>query len=114
MAYQTVGDVSPRPLQPAQLENIELDTQHGPAYTKYAPPPGHPPDSDWKFDEDDKKPFFRSTSTAPPSPWDNRPVQAQQVATVTPLRAGIGVFDAVLASTPLMFIGKLFCNSNRT
>jgi hypothetical protein len=114
MAYQPVGNPGIRGLQPAHLDNIELDTRYDPAAynTKYASPPGHPLDEDSKFDEDDKKPLFRATSKAAQAPGSNWPVEAQRVATVTPLRAGLMVFDAVLASTPLMFVGTLICDSD--
>jgi hypothetical protein len=112
MAYQPVGgNPGIRGLQPAHLDNIELDTRYDPtAYnnTKYAPPSGLPPDNDSKFDEDDKKPLFRANIKTAQAPGNNWPVAAQRVATLTPLRAGLMVFDAVLASTPLMFVGKFF------
>jgi hypothetical protein len=112
MAYQPVGgNPGIRGLQPAHLDNIELDTRYDPAAynnTQYAPPSGLPPDSDSKFDEDDKKPLFRANTKTLQAPGNNWPVAAQRVATLTPLRAGLMVFDAVLASTPLMFVGKFF------
>jgi hypothetical protein len=114
MAYQPVGNAGIRGLQPAHLDNIELDTRYdsGAHNAKYTPPPGHPSDGDSKFDEDDKKPLFRSTSKAAGAHGSSWPVKAQRVATVTPLRAGLMVFDAVLASTPLMFVGKLIYDSD--
>jgi hypothetical protein len=108
-SYQPVAQTNLRGLQPAHLDNIELDTRYDPAaYTTYAPPSGYPPDGDSKFSEDDRKPFFGSTTKAVPvaAPGSNWPVEAQRVATITPLRAGLMMFDAVLASTPLMFVGK--------
>jgi hypothetical protein len=116
MAYQPVGNAGIRGLQPAHLDNIELDTRYdsGAYNAKYTPPPGHPSDGDSKFDEDDKKPLFRSAAKATEAPRSNWPVEAQRVATVTPLRAGLMVFDAVLASTPLMFVGKLIYGSDLT
>jgi hypothetical protein len=106
-SYQPVGQPNLRGLQPAHLDNIEMDTRYDPAaYTTYAPPPGHAPDGDSKFDEDDRKPFFGSTAKAVPPAENKWPIEAQRVASITPLRAGLMIFDAVLASTPLMFVGE--------
>jgi hypothetical protein len=104
MAYQPKNV---RPLQPAHLDNIELETRYDPAAYSYAPPAGHPPSqSDSKID-DDNKPFFRSgLNTSQQRPIIKWPVTAQRAAALTPLRAGLMVFDAVLASTPIMFIGE--------
>jgi hypothetical protein len=106
MSYQPVGHNHVRGLQPAHLDDIEMDTRYDPGAYKYAPPPGHPPDSDSKLGDDDKKPLFRPASKATIPPGSNWPVQSQQVAALTPLRAGLMVFDAILASTPIMFIGE--------
>lgn len=111
MAYQPVHDPGAQNVQPAHLDNIEMDTRYDPGADKYARPLGHPPshmtDGESKHDDsDDKKPFFRSTSRATIPPGSNWPVQAQQVATVTPLRAFLMFFDGVLASTPIMFVGE--------
>jgi hypothetical protein len=110
MAYQPVHHPTMRGLQPAHFDSIEMDTRYDPGNDKYAPPPGRSPshmtDGDSKLDDmgDDKNPFFRSSSgVAQRSNW---PDQAQQVATVTPLRAFLMFFDGVLASTPIMFVGK--------
>jgi hypothetical protein len=106
MAYRPVGEHN---LQPAHFDNIELNTDYDPGVYNYAPPPGkppsHTPDGDSKQD-DDTKPFFRATSQPAPPPGANWPIQSQQVATVTPLRALLMVFDGVLASMPIMFVGE--------
>jgi hypothetical protein len=107
MAYQHIGDDHVRGLQPAHLDNIELETRYDPGAYKFAPPPGHPPDSDSKLGDDDRKPLFRAASKATLPPGHSWPVQSQRVAALTPLRAGLMVFDAVLASTPIMFVGEL-------
>ncbi|KAH3919091.1 hypothetical protein HBH56_028680 [Parastagonospora nodorum] len=116
MAYQPVQDPDIRPIQPAHFGTIELDTQYDPAY---APAHGRSPSISRSPDEEskgedmgDKNPFFRRSRTTswsttwplPPPPGVRPSVQAQQVATLTPLRASLMVFDAVLASTPIMFV----------
>jgi hypothetical protein len=112
MAYQPVHDSTIEAIQPAHSSNIELDTHYDPGSHRYAPPsgrsPSHNTDGDSKQDDIDvKNPFFRrSTSWTTRPPGSNRPLQAQQVATVTPLRAGLMIFDAILASTPIMFVGE--------
>jgi hypothetical protein len=115
MAYQPVRGPHIQGFTPAHLDNIELDTRYDPGTYKYAPPPGHPPsqisNQDSKVD-DDKKPFFRSASKSSQPPGSNWPVQSQQVATVTLLRAGLMIFDAILASTPIMFVGESIIRSN--
>ncbi|KAF2830870.1 hypothetical protein CC86DRAFT_168342 [Ophiobolus disseminans] len=112
MAYRHIGDPNVRPLQPAHLENIELETRYDPGAYNHVPPPGHPPsgyspsrgvDNDSKND-DDRKPFFHSASKSSQPHGSSWPVQSQRVAGVTPLRAGLMVFDAILASTPIMFV----------
>lgn len=108
MAYQQVGNHNIRNPQPAHLDDIELETRYDPGHYQYAPPPGHPPDNASKHDgdskhDDDRKPLFRSPSKR--TPGENWPIEAQHVASMNPLRAAIAFFDAVLASTPIMFIG---------
>jgi hypothetical protein len=99
MAYQPIRNPN---VQPARLDNIELDTRYDPA----APSENS--------SNDDKKPFFRSHSEAnreTPAPGSSWPVAAQRVAGLTPLRAGLLVFDTILASTPIMFVGESFFQS---
>lgn len=122
MAYQPVQDPDIRPIQPAHFGTIELDTRYDPAYAPAhgrSPSISRSPDGEWKGEDmGDKNPFFRrSRSTSwsttwplPPPPGVRPSVQAQQVATLTPLRAGLMVFDAVLASTPIMFVGEFHLN----
>jgi hypothetical protein len=101
MAYQRVGDHSIRALQPAHLDNIELDTRYDPGSYKYVLPSGHSPNNNLKHG-DDTKPLF-GAGQDPGSKW---PTQSQQVAHITMLRATLMIFDAILASTPIMFVGK--------
>jgi hypothetical protein len=99
MAYQPIRDPN---VQPARLDNIELDTRCDPAAPSENP------------SNDDKTPFFRSQSKAnreTPAPGGSWPVAAQRVAGLTPLRAGLLVFDTILASTPIMFVGESFFQS---
>ncbi|KAF2735281.1 hypothetical protein EJ04DRAFT_576229 [Polyplosphaeria fusca] len=80
-----------------QYQNIELD-QYGHQFEpiRYSPPAGHPPDSKNR----DSKAHFQSDQ--PPVPhW---PAHSQNVARLTPLRTFIIFFDAILASSPIMFI----------
>ncbi|KAF2036780.1 hypothetical protein EK21DRAFT_95989 [Setomelanomma holmii] len=110
MAYQPVGGNNIPGFQPAHLDNIELETRYDPGAYKYTPPPGHPlshiSNTDSKVD-DDKKPLFRSTSKSN-QPRENKwPLQAQQVNTLTPLRVGLMIFDAILASMPIMFVARI-------
>lgn len=102
MAYQPI-------VRPANLDNIELETRYDPAAynDNYAPPPGHPPSQSDSRIDDDRKPLVSSTTKSSQQPVGNNwPVAAQMVAAMTPLRAGLMVFDAVLASMPIMFVGK--------
>lgn len=90
------------------LDNIELDTRYDPA--AYAHAQQAPSQVSRGDDESDKKPLFRregskKSASGVGSRHGAWPVQAQRVAAITPLRAGIMVFDAVLASTPIMFVG---------
>lgn len=97
MAYRPIGDP-----QPPHLENIELNTRYDPgAYNnqQYAPPPGSPPDRDKK--DVDSKGAFRSNE-APMNSW---PVHSQRAAALTSMRISLMIFDAILASTPIMFVG---------
>ncbi|KAF2790314.1 hypothetical protein K505DRAFT_251467 [Melanomma pulvis-pyrius CBS 109.77] len=73
--------------------------QRPPPTFSYAPPAGPPPSSDYK--SRDSKAFFDGKNEPPVRHW---PIHSQHVATVTPLRGFIIVFDALLASTPIMFI----------
>jgi hypothetical protein len=110
MAYRQVGGSDARNFQPAHLDNIELNTHYDSGAYNYAPPAGKPPSQatggDSKHD-DDAKPFFQPTTQPMPPPGSNWPVQSQRVATVTPLRAFLLFFDGLLASVPIMFVGKL-------
>jgi hypothetical protein len=111
MAYQPVHDPTPRTMQPAHFGDIELETRYDPGSHLYTPPlgrsPSHNTEADSKFDDyGDGKPFLRSPSETTLPSGNNRPIPAQQVATVTPLRAGLMFFDALLASTPIMFVGE--------
>jgi hypothetical protein len=92
MAYQPVANDHVH--QPIQLDNIEPDTRHSSGTDEHAQ------DSDSKLGQDDKK-----SEPALPSgrKW---PVQSQRVAVLTPFRVGMMVFDTILASTPIMFIGE--------
>jgi hypothetical protein len=108
MAYKHIDDPDTRP----HLDNIEMhNTSYDAGAYGYAPPPGKPSSQatggDSKHD-DDAKPFFQADAKGVPQAGEDWPVQAQQVATVTPLRAFLMVFDGVLASTPIMFVGELF------
>lgn len=89
MSYAPLGKGRTSP----HAENIELVTKHdGQTAYSYAPHDGT---------YDDSKAYF------PPGKIkvDNWPVQSQQVAALTPLRATILAFDFMLASSPLIFIG---------
>lgn len=97
MSYHPIGN--PKGSN-AQVNDIELSTRYEAGAFNYAPPSGPPPDHDAKHV--DTKDAFR-TNEPPVGSW---PVHSQRVATVTSLRALLMVFDAVLASTPIMFVGK--------
>jgi hypothetical protein len=107
MAYQSVENDHVESLQPAHLEFIELDTPYDPGSDRYEPLPEQSLDSDSKFEDDDKKPLFRTTLRATLSSDSDRSAQPQRAVTMTLKRAALMVFDGLLASTPVMFIGKL-------
>ncbi|KAF2468548.1 uncharacterized protein BDR25DRAFT_335386 [Lindgomyces ingoldianus] len=86
-SVQSVGDITHQ-----RLESIELN--------RYSPPSGPPPDS--SKHRDSKANFTQHAH--PPSTVKHWPMHSQQVATLTPLRTFIIVFDAILASAPIMFI----------
>jgi hypothetical protein len=97
MAYRPIDN----PKGPnAQVDNIELNTRYDAGAYNYTPPSGTPPDRDTK--DVDSKTSFRS-SEAPVRSW---PIESRRVSTVTPLRAMLLFFDGVLASMPIIFIGK--------
>ncbi|KAF2116109.1 hypothetical protein BDV96DRAFT_42997 [Lophiotrema nucula] len=83
-----------------QSDNIELNqyAYNGPGQNQYSPPPGPPPGL--HSEHGDSKANFESNQP-PVKHW---PIHTQQVAHLTPLRTFIIFFDAILASTPLMFI----------
>lgn len=85
------------------FENIEMiqHSTNSPPETLYAPPPPHPPRTSDVSIKDTKALF--STEQPPIERW---PIRSQQVATLTPRRTVIIVFDVILASTPIMFIGE--------
>lgn len=67
----------------------------------YPPPAGPPPlQENAGFHKKNESPF--ENDVPPVKNWP----QSQNVATLTPLRIFIVVFDAILASTPIMFIGN--------
>ncbi|KAF2264690.1 hypothetical protein CC78DRAFT_463206 [Lojkania enalia] len=80
------------------LENIELDPHVPSESIRYSPPTNPPPGADSKR-RNSKVPF--QSDQPPVKHW---PVHSTQVATLTPLRTFIIVFDALLASAPIMFI----------
>ena len=83
------------------LDNIELRTRYDDC--SYNPlPAGDLPDRDTKYVDSYTKVASRSNEVPPGA----RPVYARRVAPITPLRVSLMLFDALLASTPLMFIGK--------
>lgn len=87
--------------QPEQYDHIELHDRRysSPDHTLYSPPAGPPPVAKNR-DIRDPKAYFQSSQ--PPGPqW---PHHSQRVGALTPLRVVIIVFDAILASTPIMFI----------
>lgn len=100
MSYAPLGGGRTSP----HAETIELVTKHEgqPAYSHV--PSQHPPNDG----------MYRGPKAfSPPekmaiADW---PVQSQQVATMTPLRATILAFDFLLASSPLIFIGNLLWQS---
>lgn len=97
MSYRPIDEsIGPN----ARVNGFELNTRYEGAAYNYAPPSGPPPDRDTK--DVDSKGAFRSHE-APLGGW---PVHSQRVAALTPLRALLMVFDAVLASTPIMFVGQ--------
>ena len=89
MSYAPLGEGRTSP----HAENIELVTKHD-GQTAYGYPLHHGIYSD-------SKAYQLPGKTA----VDNWPVQSQQVAALTPLRATILAFDFILASSPLVFIG---------
>ena len=93
---------------PSGSFGIELSEQHARPAQTYSPPsplasPLDPPlDYDKQLNNDSK------TNLQPqPSPGRNWQLQSQQVARITPLRAAIIILDAIIASTPIMFIGMV-------
>ena len=103
MSYLPLGDGRKHP----HVENIELTaTNDGQSrYNDYRAPPGLPPDGGTKYSN-------YNASFAPDKPAVNDwPVNSQQVAALTPLRGSILVFDILLASTPLLFIGMAFSHN---
>jgi hypothetical protein len=92
-----------QPLEPTyhnaqgqRYHNIEMNQQ--PSQFSYQP---SSPNLDQKGS--DSKAYFQNDNNEPPARhW---PMQSQHVATITPLRGIVIVFDAILASTPIMFIG---------
>lgn len=98
MAYRAIGNPDP-----AHLDNIELNTRYDAGSYNYAPPPGTPPDRDKKRDVDTKG-LLSQSSQPPVNSW---PVHSRRAAAMTPMRFSLLVFDVVLASTPIMFLGQL-------
>ncbi|CAO2655975.1 Nn.00g047780.m01.CDS01 [Neocucurbitaria sp. VM-36] len=96
--YRPIGDPNHTNSQSAPLDNIELNTRYDAGTYNYAPPTGTPPDRDIK--DVDSKAAFRS-GEVPVSSW---PVHSQRAAALTPLRISLMIFDAILASTPIMFV----------
>lgn len=102
MAYRPIND--PWNSKSTQSDNIELSTRYDAGSHNYQPPIGPPPDRDSK---DGKSKDVMLIDQTPQGGW---PVQSQRAAALTPLRAGLMLFDAILASTPIMFVGM--CNQN--
>ncbi|KAF1845493.1 uncharacterized protein K460DRAFT_283257 [Cucurbitaria berberidis CBS 394.84] len=98
MAYIQIGNPNNSSSQSIPLDNIELNTRYGARTDNYAPPSGTPPDRDTK--NVDSKTAFRS-SEAPVNSW---PFHSQRAAALTPSRMSLMVFDAILASSPIMFV----------
>jgi hypothetical protein len=95
MRYQPLESTHQN-VQDKRYHNIEMNQQ--PSQFSYQP---SPPNLDQKS-RDSKAYFQNDNNEQPVRRW---PVQSQRVATITPLRGVIIVFDAILASTPIMFIG---------
>jgi hypothetical protein len=92
MAYQPVANDHVH--QPIQLDNIDPNTRHSSGTSEHAQ------DNDSELGQDDKK---SEPALSPGRKW---PVEPQQVVVLTPSRVGMMVFDTILASTPIMFIGE--------
>jgi hypothetical protein len=97
-----------QPLEPTyqnardeRYDNIEMNQQPPPDFP-YRPPAGSPPNLEQRS-QDSKAHFQNDNNERPVRRW---PMQSQHVATITPLRGFIIFFDAILASTPIMFIGN--------
>lgn len=98
MSYVPLGDGR----KDVHVENIELTTNiDGQSRYNYAPPPGGPSDGDSTYS-------YSGAHLAPQkSAIEKWPINSQQVATLTPLRGSILIFDVLLASCPLLFISEL-------
>lgn len=105
MAYRPVGDAASSNSQSTPLQDIELNTQYDAGTYNYTPPAGPPPERTSKDTEKhvDSKAAFTSSDV----PVDHWPVRSQKPAAFTPLRMALFVFDLLLASMPIMFIGEL-------
>jgi hypothetical protein len=121
MAHQSVENDRVENLQPAHVDNIELDdleadnhaplVEHSPnsesgleddhRADNQAAPPGQSLDSESRLEDDDGQPPCQTNLKA------TLPAQPQRAVVITPLRVSMMVFDGILASTPIMFIGKL-------
>jgi hypothetical protein len=95
MRYQPL-EPTHQNVQDKPYHNIEMNQQ--PSQFSYQP---SLPNLDQKS-RDSKTYFQNDNNERPVRRW---PTQSQRVATITPLRGVIIVFDAILASTPIMFIG---------
>lgn len=101
MSYAPLGGGRTSP----HTETIELTTKNdGRIAYGYAPPEGPLHDGDFK--RGDANAYWTHSKAV-----DSWPIQTQQIAALTPLRGIILVFDIVLASSPLLFIGVTFAHS---
>lgn len=87
-------------VQSESLENVELQERSAQSH-QYAPPASSLPITHSNSTYGDTKTIYESYQP-PVRHW---PLESQQVARLTPLRFFIIVFDTILASTPIMFIG---------
>lgn len=82
--------------------DVELSTRYDAGSYNNTRPPNNAQDRDTKDRVEDTKDAFL-LNEVPLGQW---PSQSEHAATLTPWKISVMVFDAILASTPIMFIGK--------
>jgi hypothetical protein len=102
MAYQLVQDAIPQPDRTNDVDQEERSDNDASGCLSSTIQPSH---ESLGYDNHQKS-FVRSTSPSAISIISGWPIEPRRVATSTPGRVCLVVFDTVLASTPIMFLGE--------